>query len=146
MLAQIMYTFLFRNRYGALAFVGLTMIGAASLVGTQEDEGLITQTAATIEQQRADFEQASEAVNATPSPTTDMNAGTPTIERAPPIPIAEDEDLIDDAEGIDPTPIDPFDRQAIARDADVVIILRDGQRRTQFADDGTDIEGQSSGR
>ncbi|MGB3738458.1 MAG: hypothetical protein WA948_03805 [Pontixanthobacter sp.] len=127
-----MYTFLFRNRYGALAFVGLTLIGAASLVGTQEDEGLITQTAATIEQQRADFEDAAKAAEASRTPATQPEPEPSIGDYAPAIPIADDEDLIDDAEGIDPTPIDPSDGEAIAKDGDVVIILRDGQNRPQF--------------
>ncbi len=121
-----MYAFLFKNRYGALAFVGLTMIGAAALVGTDEDDGLIPQTAASIEQQKADFDASAQEL-ATNGRDRPLIMADPALAD---IPLAPDEALIDEAEGFDPTPVDlsdPLGIDANPETEDVVIVVKDGR-------------------
>jgi hypothetical protein len=112
---------MFRNRWGALLFVCLTLAGAATLVGTEEGEGAIQQATDQIAQQRAQAEQLTADMQAPAQP-----AGDPTET----VVLSSDEDLIDPATGEDPTPIDEFaaanpaDRDADVSD-EVVIVSRD---------------------
>nr|WP_137676843.1 hypothetical protein [Parerythrobacter lutipelagi] len=91
--------YMFKNRIGALVFVGLAMIGAANLVGTEEQDGAIQRAAAELQDQRDAFEREIQA--AAPAET----------KRAKPREVIEvaasEEDLIDDAQGIDPAGTDP---------------------------------------
>lgn len=127
-----MYSFLFRNKWGALAFVVLMMISAATLVGTEEHDGVIAKTAEQITQQRDDFAEKVDAMSSKKS------ASKPTIVAAEPKPIefTADDDLIDtaqgfDAQGFDPTPEppkpdfnpDPIEAARVAEEGEVVIIL-----------------------
>ncbi|MHA6332581.1 hypothetical protein ACXYL9_02765 [Qipengyuania sp. CAU 1752] len=99
--------YIFQNRWGALLFVGLTLIGAASLVGTEDTEGTLAEAAAQLEQQGADyreqaagFSQPDQAENG--SSDGDMQydlAGSEVVE------FASEEELVVDPIGIDPTPI-----------------------------------------
>ncbi len=122
-----MYKFLFRNKLAALAFVVLTVIGAATLVGTEEHDGVIAKTTQEITKQRADFAEKTAALSSkksTPEPVL--------VEVEPEVvEFTDEEDLIDDALGFDPTPetlepdVDPKPDQAgnIAEEGEVVIIL-----------------------
>lgn len=47
-----MYKLVFQNRKAALAFVAFTVFGAASMVGTPEDSGLVTRVADLVLMQR----------------------------------------------------------------------------------------------
>lgn len=93
---------MFRNRWGALAFVGMTLAAVAQLVGTGKGDGAIEQARGQLVAQR---EQA-EAVAA-----GDTAGATARAER---VQFTSDEELIDPAQGEDPTPID----QRVAADAD----------------------------
>jgi len=120
-----MYSFLFRNKLGALAFVVLTMIGAATLVGTEEHDGVIAKTAQELTQQRDEFAEKVEA----------MNSINPAAEEAPlmaePAEFTPDDDLVDTAQGFDPTPEapqpdinpDPVEAARVAEEGEVVIIV-----------------------
>lgn len=52
-----MYGFIFKNKLGALAFVGMTLYGVATLVGSEEDDGLLQQGVESIQSERTSFEQ-----------------------------------------------------------------------------------------
>lgn len=112
--------YMFRNRWGALLFVGLTLAGVTTLVGTDE-HGAIQQAASQIAQQKA---QADKLVAGAPE-IAEPASGAPVTD----VPFAADEDLIDPAMGIDPTPIDetapidPNDPDALAQE--VIIVSRD---------------------
>ena len=121
-----MYSFLFRNRMGAIGFVVLTLVGAASLVGTEETEGVIAKTSAQIDQQRADFEEATATLSGS------SNGPKPFTQEIPAeITFTADEDLIDSATGYDPTPEINFEEEAIAESEEVVIILNDGPEEAE---------------
>lgn len=52
-----MYGFIFKNKLGALAFVAMTLYGVASLVGSEDDEGLLQRGVETIQTERGLFEE-----------------------------------------------------------------------------------------
>ena len=88
---------MFRNRWGAMLFVAVTLAGVTKLVGTEKGDGAIQQATDDIARQRAEAQRltgdASQPVTREPAATVEL---TP------------DEELIDPAVGIDPTPIDEF--------------------------------------
>lgn len=86
---------LFRGRSGALAFAGFVILAAVSLVGTDEDDGLVTQATDEITAAPLAREPAIEPVSQSAEP----------FDMADDVAFASDEDLIDDAEGFDPTPM-----------------------------------------
>lgn len=117
-----MYKFLFKNRLAAVGFVVLTTISAASLVGTEEKAGLIEKTAQEIEQQKAEFEAEMGQMQIPKNTAPPPSPAEPSIAREP-VEFTDDEELIDQTEGFDPTPVDSFDPAAIAQQEEIVIIL-----------------------
>ena len=117
-----MYKFLFKNRLAAVGFVVLTTISAASLVGTEDNAGLIEKTAQEIEQQKAEFEAEMGQMQIPKNTAPPPSSAEPSIAREP-VEFTDDEELIDQTEGFDPTPVDSFDPAAIAQKEEVVIIL-----------------------
>jgi hypothetical protein len=113
--------YMFRNRWGALLFVALTLAGVTTLIGSEGGEGAIKQAADQLAQQKA---QADRMTTDTQQPPQ----ATPTP--ADTVILSADEELIDPAVGEDPTPIDEFattdpaDPSAEVSD-DVVIVSRD---------------------
>lgn len=93
---------MFQNRWGALFFVGLTMVGAAALVGTEEESGTLIEAAEQIEQQRAEFDDQAQAFSAPvePAPVT-----APLPEEPEMVEFTSQEDLVIDPSGFDPTPV-----------------------------------------
>ncbi|MGB7407853.1 MAG: hypothetical protein WA908_05055 [Pontixanthobacter sp.] len=117
-----MYSLLFRNKLVALGFVALFLIGVATLVGTEDNAGVLSQTAQSLDTHRSDFDETVKELE-TPAPQPTIMADAPEPAEIPP---ASDEALIDEATGYDPTPIDPdapLDPKAIEESEDVVIIL-----------------------
>ena len=120
--------YMFRNRWFALLFVALTLAGVTTLVGTEQGHGAIQDATDQIAQQKAQAEQLTSATQDAPSLADDT---------ADSVVMAADEDLIDPAEGEDPTPIDEFaaanppDPEVVSDD--VVIVSRDlpGQAQPQ---------------
>jgi hypothetical protein len=91
--------YMFRNRWFALLFVGVTLAGVTRLIGTHEDGGTLDDAKAQlIAQQRA---AQSFTEPAAPSEAEESGDDLP-VEFTP------DEELIDPAVGEDPTPIDEF--------------------------------------
>lgn len=100
--------YMFRNRWGALFFVAVTLAGVAQLVGTRTERGAIDEAAATLTAQRQEMEAL--ATPAAPPPVAAdaiTDDGGDVIYDAP-----ADEDLIDPGTGVDPTPPDSFDGES----------------------------------
>lgn len=97
-----MYNQLFRNRWAALGFVVITAMGAASLVGSEEDEGLLGDAATTIADQREQFVDDTEALS-------DPDLELPRDDGS----FASDGELYEEGEGLSADPIldDPVDPQ-----------------------------------
>lgn len=93
-----MYRTVFANRWIALLFVLLMAASAASLVGTEESDGVLDHATQQIAEQRADFE-AEAAKLAAPSRTRQV------IEQ-PDTDFLQDEELIDEATGLDTSGLD----------------------------------------
>lgn len=92
--------YMFQSRTGALLFVGITLIGVASLVGTEGEGGTLKAATAQIEQQGAELRGQAEAMaNPDPDPDPIMVDAEPEF--------VEDEDLVLNPTGIDPTPMEP---------------------------------------
>ena len=124
---RCMYTFLFRNKLGALGFVVLMMISAATLVGTEEHDGVIVKTTQEIAKQRSDFAEKVDAMSSPKKVAQAPAAETASVE----IEFTPDEELVDDAQGFDPTPEppqpdvnpEPIAAGNLAEEGEVVIIL-----------------------
>ena len=97
-----MYRHLFRNRWIALAFVLMMVASAASLVGTEDRDGVIDQTTAELMGQKQQFEAEAEELA---KPTRSHQIVT-LEEPVPEDEDSSDDDLIDPGIGIDPTPPD----------------------------------------
>lgn len=89
--------YMFRSRWGALLFVAMSATGAASLVGGEDEEGVLMTAAEDLERQRVAMERTVAEAATDPSA---MPAEGPELE------FTDDEELIDDAAGFDPTPVD----------------------------------------
>ena len=107
---------MFQSRGGALFFVGLTLVSAATLVGTEEGDGALADATAQIEQQRSDFVEKTKDIAGTPAntppPPSVAAAASTAISTPAPEPEAADvitefvpdEELIVDPSGFDPNP------------------------------------------
>jgi|GEM_PF-753808 len=92
-----MRDYMFRNRWGALLFVGLTLAGVTTLVGTDKNNGALQQAALEIERQKAQAAKFAKEPGGSKTPE-DEDAEANFI---------SDEELIDPATGENPTPVDP---------------------------------------
>ncbi len=113
--------YMFRNRWGALFFVGLTLAGVTTLVGTDKEDGALQQATDQIALQKAQADQLMAG------PGAMMETGTPSAAAV----LVPEEELIDQALGEDPTPIDEFatahpDEDVPADGDTVIIVSRDG--------------------
>ena len=121
-MSREMRGYMFRNRWGALLFVCITLAGAASLVGTEDGQGAIQQATDEIAQQKAQADQWTTDTQEPPAAPASATATT--------VVSSSDEDLIDPAIGIDPTPIDEFaaanPAEPDAEVADEVVIVSRG--------------------
>lgn len=109
--------YMFRNRWLALLFVGLVLAGTTRIVGTGEGDGALAEATQDLAQQRKRVEALSSGTR--PEAAEDEVV----IEFTP------DEDLIDDAVGDDPSPIDDFSAEApldpeVVTEVEVVILPR----------------------
>lgn len=90
-----MYQILFKNRFVALVFVAMIVLGVRTLIGTEGDAGLLTSKTAEIEANVEALQ--SEARHFQAEPDEDIVTPEPIA-----IAFAPDEDLIEDAEGVEP--------------------------------------------
>ena len=95
-----MYQFLFRNKWAALAFVILMLVSVRALIGPEGGDGTIPNTQAELIAQRKQMQQQMNQLNAEPSKQAGISASPDAAERD----YTDDSDLIDDAQGYDPTP------------------------------------------
>ncbi len=108
--------YMFRTKWGALLFAVATAAGAATLIGGEQDRGVLLNAAEDIQQQKA-------AMEATMSSGSSPLA-IPTSAR---VEFTSEEELIDDASGFDPTPVEdgaPLESEVVPHD-EVVIVSRD---------------------
>ena len=119
--------YMFRNRWFALLFVATTLAGVTKLIGTDKDQGSLQQAAGQIAVQKAQAERMT--TDTQTSSNDSISAGEP--------PLADDEELIDDATGEDPTPVDEFAASNPTEPAvpvdEVTIISRDVPGQSQPA-------------
>lgn len=114
--------YMFRNRWGALLFVGMTLAGVATLVGTGRKEGAIQQAAEQIARQRAQADRLTTSAR--------QSAPRSPAQEATTVVLIPDEELIDSTEGVDPSPADDFgtppdDDLALVPQEEVIIVSRD---------------------
>jgi hypothetical protein len=99
---------MFRKPWLALLFVGMTLMSVAALVGTEQDKGTLASAAESASGPHSDVAPTAPshfvAAPAAEEPAPDTTA------------FADDEELIDGAEGTDPTP--PDDQSADTASAD----------------------------
>ena len=99
-----MYQWLFRNKWVAIAFVILTLVSVQALVGHEGDDSVISRTQSQVIQQRQRMQDQADSLATDPA-----SVPPPEVIRDRP-PVADetgwvdDDELIDDAEGFDPTP------------------------------------------
>ncbi len=98
-----MFTSLFRNRWVAVAFVLLTAIGAAELVGDEEDGGPLGNAAQKWAGQRVELSQQAEALATSETSSIVGTTSDPTlVEGAPQV------DPVTDPDGwFAPAPVSP---------------------------------------
>ena len=89
---------MFRNAKGALFFAAVTMLGVVGLIGSEDNEGALLKAASEIERQRALADGAGQE-NQDPPPTQGFAQEDQTE-----LVFSTDEELIDTAQGLDPTP------------------------------------------
>lgn len=100
---------LFRNRWLALAFVGLVLIGAVSLVGSESEDGLLDRFMRAGNREPAVVEKLVQPLEPPSSEllfTSSEGAATPVMVGE----FAPEEELIDDTEGFDTIPMIVHDR------------------------------------
>jgi hypothetical protein len=98
---------LFQSPKKALLFVGMTLFSVAMLVGTEDEEGALVQAAASVESSTNPSYPGDEfRADTLPEPRS-RNL----IQESEPVTWADDDELIDDTSGFDPTPeeFDPSD-------------------------------------
>ena len=96
---------------------GLSAAGAAALVGGEDDDGVLITAAEDIQQQRAAMDDLIQGGEVQP-------VAVPT---SAPVEFSDDEELIDEAEGFDPTPVEDGSTPAteVVPHDEVVIVSRD---------------------
>lgn len=114
--------YMFRNRWGALLFVGLVLAGVSQLVGTGKGDGAIDKATQDLVKQR-------EEAASLPAASHDAFGKRPAK-----VEFASDDELIDQALGEDPTPIEQ--RESPAADAeelphDTVILIPDNSAQPE---------------
>ncbi|MGN6498230.1 MAG: hypothetical protein ACTHK5_12985 [Tsuneonella sp.] len=91
---------MFRNPWLVALFAGMTLVGVAALVGSEDHEGALSSVADNRDEAR--LAEAPMPAAAVAPPQDDIEA--PVAETTE---FADDSDLIDSGEGSDPTPEDP---------------------------------------
>lgn len=108
---------LFQNRVAAIAIVVLTLAGVASLVGTEDNEGALASATQALAEKAAASAGPSDRYTAAPAAESPQPAAaSPPPLSSYPTEFADDESLIDDAQGFDPSPFvdDPAAGEVVA--------------------------------
>lgn len=101
---------LFQNPKAALAYVAITMVSVTLFVGTEEDPGTLHQTVETFSDGKTSQDRTAQRKFGDPQP--EQTIGKPSRRSKPkqvadedaPVVFATDEELLDSADGFDPTP------------------------------------------
>ncbi len=111
---------IFKGPRGALIFVGVTLGSVALLVGTEDDGGALV--VATDELGSDEPSLSDRNAGRLSSPPPARPSRRPSTATSDDTLFASDEELIDDASGVDPTPeyVAPFDSTQPAQDVTVV--------------------------
>ena len=120
---------MFKNRWGALFFVCLTVLGAANLIGSKNNEGSLLRAAADLAQAKGSFNSQSAPPGGPalrPAPDAGYGDGvsfTPDEELRDGF--ADEDDLVDRAEGFSPEPVSVPETEAqfIAESGDAVMLV-----------------------
>ena len=110
---------MFQNRVAAIAIVVLTLAGVASIIGTEDNEGALAAATQALADKAAASAATSDRYASAPGPATAVSqpAAAPAPSPASyPTEFADDESLIDDAQGFDPSPFveDPSAGEVVA--------------------------------
>lgn len=89
---------MFRNAKGALFFAAVTVLGAAMLIGSEDNEGALIRAAEDLERQKAQAEDARADSGSLPPAQGFAPADEAQLE------FSSDEELVDSAQGLDPSP------------------------------------------
>ena len=104
-----MYQFLFRNKWAAIAFVVLTLVSVQMLVGSEGEKSVISRTQDQLLDQRQHMQQTMDDLGNGP-PLAELDAGPDagpgTNAEGTDVGLADDKELIDDAAGLDPSPVE----------------------------------------
>ena len=98
--------YMFKNRWGALLFVCLTAIGAASLIGGEDDQGLLLSATDELTDARDGLDSRRQELSR-PDERPVLDAGNVGEFSSDDELVAEylsDEELIDDTQGLEPEP------------------------------------------
>lgn len=90
--------YMFKSSKGALLFVIVTLLGVATLIGSEDNEGALLKAASDIEKQRSMMNEDREFARSSSAPVGFASENPGDLEFTP------EEELIDDATGFDPTP------------------------------------------
>ncbi len=114
---------LFQNPKKALLFAGATLLSVAMLVGSEDDEGALVQAAATLKEPggRAGGELPPD-FGASPNRLDALAPDEPAD-----VSMADDEALIDDTAGFDPTPPDEQPDESDPAAGDTYIVVDNSQ-------------------
>ena len=106
-----MHNYMFRSRLGALVFAVLVVIGAVSLVGTEEESGTIVEASDDIARQKAEMDAEIARENSLDEADEDDDVDEEEIEGwdEEDDPYLTDDELIDDTAGEDTTPLTSTD-------------------------------------
>lgn len=111
-----MKNFMFQSRNGALGFAALVVIGALVVVGGEEDPGAVVETSEDIAASRAEFQR--QMADANDVENVDRQ-DEEEPEWADDVEFDDgDEELIDDTQGFDPSPVEDGtgEHEVVARD------------------------------
>ena len=115
-----MYQLLFKNRLVALAFAAMIVLGVKTLIGTEDEGGVLTRKTAQIEANVQALQDEGRRFQSRPERAVVIPAPAATV-------YAPDEALIEDAEGVEPEgiPVGPDTEGPVVREFPPDIILPD---------------------
>ncbi len=119
---------MFKNRWGALLFVCLTAFGAANLIGGEDNQGVLLDAADELTQTRDEFGNRKQELSQ-PDARLVLDAGS-AGQSSPDEDFVggfvSDDDLIDDARGLEPVPdVNPTPELDSAEEEGDVVLYND---------------------
>jgi hypothetical protein len=118
-----MRSYMFRNRFGAVLFVISTLLGVATLIGSEDQKGALLKASEGVKDQQTAMASIAD------QPVTDSQ---PVIDDES-VEFTPDDELIDDATGFDPSPVDEDAPKADSSD-------EAGDDASDSSDDGDELD------